>query len=38
MEEFELDPSAVEDAAQLVGEFGRREQQNEATAEEKQVE
>ena len=38
MEEYELDPSAVEDAAQLVGEFGRREQQNEATAEAKQVE
>ena len=38
MEEFELDPSAVEDAAQLVGEFGRRERQNEATAEAKQVE
>ena len=38
MEEFELDPSAVEDAAQLVGEFGERERQNEATAEAKQVE
>ena len=38
MEEFELDPSAVEDAAQLVGEFGRRERQNEATAEAKQLE
>ena len=24
MEEFELDPSAVEDARQLVGEFGDR--------------
>jgi len=38
MEEYELDPSAVEDAAQLVGEFGQRQQQNEATAEAKQVE
>ena len=38
MEEFELDPSAVEDAAQLVGEFGQREKQNEATAEAKQLE
>ena len=38
MEEFELDPSAVEDATQLVGEFGQREKQNEATAEAKQVE
>jgi len=38
MEEYELDPSAVEDAAQLVGEFGQREKQNEATAEAKQVE
>jgi hypothetical protein len=38
MEEFELDPSAVEDARQLVGEFGDRARQNEATAEAKQVE
>ena len=38
MEEYELDPSAVEDAAQLVGEFGQREKQNEATAEAKQLE
>ena len=38
MEEYELDPSAVEDAAQLVGEFGDRQRQNEATAEAKQVE
>ena len=38
MEEFELDPSAVEDARQLVGEFADRARQNEATAEAKQVE
>ena len=38
MEEYELDPSAVEDAAQLVGEFADRQRQNEATAEAKQVE
>ncbi len=38
MEEYELDPSAVEDAGQLVGEFADRQRQNEATAEAKQVE